>query len=106
MNSYSDDDDQFQDLDQPVEIPIDGVLDLHTFAPKELPGLLDDYFEACLDGGITDVRVIHGKGAGVLRNRVRSILRKHPLVESFSEAPIDAGGWGATVVKLKAPGSP
>jgi DNA-nicking Smr family endonuclease len=105
MNNYSDDDDQFEDPDQPVEIPIDGVLDLHTFSPRELPGLLDDYFEACLDEGITDVRVIHGKGKGVLRDRVRSILRKHPLVASFSEAPIDAGGWGATLVQLKAPES-
>jgi len=85
-----------------LEIPIDGVLDLHTFSPRELPGLLDDYLAACLDENIIDVRIIHGKGKGILRDRVRSILKKHPLVESFVEAPPDAGGWGATLVRLKA----
>ena len=83
-------------------IPIDGVLDLHTFSPRELPGLLDDYLAACLDENIIDVRIIHGKGKGILRDRVRSILKKHPLVETFVEAPPDAGGWGATLVRLKA----
>lgn len=88
-----------------VEIPIDGVLDLHTFSPKELPDLLNDYLEACLERGIYDLRIIHGKGKGILRDRVRAILSKHSLVQSFSEAPLDAGGWGATVVRLKAPHS-
>lgn len=101
-NNYEDNDD-FQDSDQPLKIPIDGILDLHTFSPKELPSLLDDYFEACLDAGITDLRIIHGKGKGILRDRVRSILRKHPSVASFEEAPLEAGSWGATLVKLKGP---
>lgn len=87
--------------DAAVVIPIDGVLDLHTFSPKDVPDLLDDYFDACLDRGIRDLRIIHGKGKGVLRNRVRSLLARHRLVESWSEAPIEAGGWGATVVRLK-----
>ena len=88
---------------EPVELPIDGVLDLHTFSPKELPDLLDDYLEACVERGILDVRIIHGKGKGILRKRVRSILGRHPLVEDFSEAGLDAGGWGATIVRLKTP---
>jgi hypothetical protein len=95
----------FVEPQDPVEIPIDGVLDLHTFSPKELPHLLNDYLEACLQRHIYDVRVIHGKGKGILRDRVRAILSRHALAESFSEAPLDAGGWGATLVRLKAPHS-
>lgn len=88
--------------DEPLAVPIDGVLDLHTFAPRDVPCLLDDYFDACLEAGIRDVRVIHGKGKGILRDRVRAILAKHPLVQEFSQAPPEAGGWGATLVRLAA----
>lgn len=87
--------------EEPIAVPIDGVLDLHTFSPKDLPELLDDYIAECLDRGIIDLRIIHGKGKGILRERVRSILAKHPAVAHFSEAPLEAGGWGATVVTLK-----
>jgi len=87
--------------DEPVPIPMDGILDLHTFSPKELPQLLDDYIEACLEAGIRDLRIIHGKGTGTLKTRVRSILARDPRVVDFGEAPLEAGGWGATVVRLK-----
>ena len=85
---------------EPVEYPITDILDLHTFRPAEVPDLLDDYFEACIEKGIFSVRVIHGKGTGQLKKRVRSILAKHPLVSDFREAPANAGGWGATLVDL------
>ncbi|MGB9499645.1 MAG: Smr/MutS family protein [Dissulfuribacterales bacterium] len=84
-----------------IEIPIDGVLDLHTFHPKEVKGLLDEYIFACNEKKIFSLRIIHGKGMGVLKKRVRGILKKHPQVASFMDAPIDAGGWGATLVELK-----
>ena len=86
---------------KPVRIPIDGNLDLHLFNPREVPDLLDDYFEECIRIGLLQVRVIHGKGTGVLKKRVHSHLAKHPQVAAFKEAPPDAGGWGATLVELK-----
>ncbi len=85
----------------PVEIPIEDVLDLHTFNPKEIPDLLEQYFAECIAVDILTVRVIHGKGTGVLKRRVQGILRRNPLVSSYRDAPIDAGGWGATLVELK-----
>ena len=85
---------------KPVVVPIDGVLDLHTFSPKELPSLLVDYLDACREEGIVHVRIIHGKGKGVQRARVQSLLKKNPLVKHFATAPEDAGGWGATLVEL------
>ncbi len=89
-------------LDQePIRLPIDGVLDLHTFCPKEVGDLLEDYLDECLRMGIYDLRIIHGKGKGVLRDRVRTILARHPMVESISEPPLEAGGWGATLVRLR-----
>jgi DNA-nicking Smr family endonuclease len=86
---------------EPVRIPIDGNLDLHLFSPREVPDLIDDYFKECVRCGVYEVRVIHGKGSGILKKRVRSLLARHPRVESFKEAPPNAGGWGATLVKLK-----
>jgi DNA-nicking Smr family endonuclease len=102
MPSNRDDETGPDDELEPVSIPIDGVLDLHIFSPRDLPDLLDDYIAACLDEGIHDLRIIHGKGKGVLRDRVKVLLKRHPSVESFSQAPLEAGGWGATLVKLKA----
>lgn len=88
---------------KPVVVPIDGTLDLHTFNPNELPSLLNEYLDACREKGIDQVRIIHGKGKGVQRARVQSLLAKNPLVDQFQTAPEDAGGWGATLVQLKKP---
>ncbi len=86
---------------KPVIVPIEDILDLHTFRPQDIPNLLTDYFSACIDAEIYSVRIIHGKGSGILKKRVRSLLKKNPLVTSFSNAPVEAGGWGATLVELK-----
>jgi dsDNA-specific endonuclease/ATPase MutS2 len=83
-----------------IHIPIDGTLDLHTFDPRDVPGLLNEYIDACLEAGFFEIRIIHGKGKGILRDRVHSILKKHPLVKSFSLDP-GSSGWGATIVILK-----
>jgi DNA-nicking Smr family endonuclease len=85
---------------EPISVPIDGILDLHTFDPRELPDLLEDYLEACREKNVLNVRIIHGKGSGMQKARVRSLLLKNPLVREFKDAPPQAGGWGATVVAL------
>jgi 16S rRNA (guanine527-N7)-methyltransferase len=84
-----------------VKVPIEDVLDLHTFAPRDLPSLLEEYLTACQEARLYSVRIIHGKGQGFLKNQVRSLLGKLPMVASFSDAPAHGGGWGATVVELK-----
>jgi len=84
-----------------VRIPIEDWIDLHTFSPREIPSLLEDYLTGCQNKGFLEVRIIHGKGKGVQRNIVHSFLKKSPLVESFQDAPLEAGSWGATIVFLK-----
>jgi DNA-nicking Smr family endonuclease len=82
------------------EIPIDGTLDLHAFAPGEVKSLVPDYIEACRDRGIGQLRIIHGKGRGVLREIVHSILEKNPSVIAYRHESGSGGSWGATVVDL------
>jgi len=84
----------------PVELPIDGVLDLHTFRPADVKGVVTDYLAECRARGIWEVRIIHGKGIGQLRQTVHSILAKHPHVISFALAGEAYGGSGATIVHL------
>ncbi len=87
--------------DDPVRIPIDGVLDLHAFRTEEVKALVPEYLEECRRRGISHVRIIHGKGTGALRRTVQSLLRKNPRVLSFKTADLGGGGWGATEVTLK-----
>jgi DNA-nicking Smr family endonuclease len=93
-------DDEFIE-DEPIEMPIDGVLDLHTFSPKDVKSLVPDYLEECHKREIFEVRIIHGKGTGTLKKIVESILSKHPLVKEYRLGGHGSGGWGATEVDLK-----
>ena len=94
-------DDQTND---PFEMPIDGILDLHLFQPKELDDVVDAYLEACIERGISQVRIIHGKGIGLQRERVHALLKLHPAVHRYY---LDSGAssWGATLVDLCVPQS-
>ena len=85
----------------PAQWPIDGTLDLHLFQPKGVGDLLPEYLAECRKRGILQVRIVHGKGTGQLRERVHAVLRRLPAVASFSLAPESMGGWGATVVEMK-----
>lgn len=88
---------------EPLEI--DGVLDLHIFPPDQVKELVPVWLEECRQRGLLDVRIIHGKGIGVLRTIVHGILEKHPDVEHFGH-PTDSGSWGATVARLRAADNP
>lgn len=92
---------QRPDDDAPVPLPITGELDLHTFRPEDLGELIPAYFAECARHGIHEVRVIHGKGTGTLRNTVHALLRASPLVASFRSGNETSGSWGATLVTLK-----
>lgn len=98
--AIDDEDENTPDPDEPFVVPIEPAIDLHTFRPSEVKDLIPDWIDECVARGWTEVRVIHGKGTGSLRETVHSLLRKHPAVESFT---LDAGrsGWGATVVRLR-----
>lgn len=90
------------DPDAVGAIPIEDAIDLHGYPPKDIPDVADAYLEAAAEAGLREVRLIHGRGKGVQRARVRSLLEKHPRVEHFGDAPAHRGGWGAQIVTLKA----
>ena len=86
---------------EPVRLPIEDALDLHPFAPKDIPLVVEEYLAQCRQAGLSEVRLIHGKGIGAQRAVVRRLLRTLPGIVSFADAPPQAGGWGATIVRLK-----
>ncbi len=88
-------------FEEPVKLPLEDWIDLHTFSPGDIPDLLESYLEECHKAGLKEVRIIHGKGIGVQRRIVQKALQESPLIDSFSQAPPDAGGWGATIAILK-----
>jgi DNA-nicking Smr family endonuclease len=90
-----------EDEEESVAIPIEDWIDLHTFSPRDIPVLIEEYLLECQKKGFREVRIIHGKGKGVQLNIVHSFLKKSPLVESFRLAPPEAGSWGATIVAVK-----
>ena len=91
------------EIPEVVEIPITGTIDLHTFHPREISDLLSEYLKECIERGIFEVTIIHGKGAGVLRERVHRFLSSCDFVADFRLADARSGGWGATVTILKKP---
>ncbi len=89
-------------MDEPIEYPIDGVLDLHQFRPADVKQVVTDYLDVCGERGVLEVRIIHGKGIGTLREIVHSVLRHRTDVVSYKVAS-DGSGWGATLVILAVP---
>jgi DNA-nicking Smr family endonuclease len=85
-----------------IVLPITDELDLHTFAPADVPGVVIDYLDECRERGLLSVRIVHGRGKGVQRAVVQRLLRDLPHVESLTDAPPESGGWGATIVRLRA----
>jgi DNA-nicking Smr family endonuclease len=85
-----------------VVLPIEDSLDLHAFAPRDIPSVVDEYLRAARARGFSEVRLIHGRGRGVQRSVIQSLVAAHPLVARYFNAPPERGGWGATVVVLKA----
>jgi DNA-nicking Smr family endonuclease len=83
-----------------VVLEIEDSIDLHGFAPRDVLAVVEDYLEAAHAKGLREVRLIHGRGIGFQRARVRELLSTHPLVLSFADAPMTRGGWGATLAWL------
>lgn len=91
----------FHENEEPVEIPINGILDLHPFSPRDLKFLIPDYIEECRQRNILEVRFIHGKGVGNIQRSVHALLKRNPAVVNFTLAGEEAGSWGATIAILQ-----
>lgn len=89
-----------EENDTPVVIPIEDSLDLHSFAPREIRTVVEEYLFQCRSKGFREVRIIHGRGRGIQRSLVREVLKASVFVSGFRDAAPEAGGWGATVVEL------
>jgi len=89
------------DPDEPVQVPIEDALDLHSFRPRDVASVVEEYLRAAHERGFREVRIIHGRGIGVQRSIVHAVLSRHLLVVSFADAPPERGGWGATLVRLR-----
>jgi dsDNA-specific endonuclease/ATPase MutS2 len=95
------DDENLDNIEETVELVIDGVLDLHPFSPKDLKDLIPDYIDECLKLGITELKIIHGKGIGNIRRSVHALLDRNPHVLRYILGDVQSGSWGATRVQLK-----
>lgn len=87
--------------EKPAEYPINGILDLHTFAPSDVKSLVPEYLHACREKKIYTVRIIHGKGTGSLRRMVHALLKSISWVDDFHIGGHGSGSWGATIVHLE-----
>jgi dsDNA-specific endonuclease/ATPase MutS2 len=92
--------DGFEEFDEPVEIPITDVFDLHSIPPRDVKDVVEAYLEEAHRLGLRAIRIIHGRGIGVQREMVRAILARTSFVIAYGDAPPEAGGWGATVATL------
>jgi len=90
-----------QEFNEPIQIPIIDVLDLHSVPAKDMQGVVEEYLIEAHRLGYKVLRIIHGRGIGVQREMVRAVLKRTSFVESFGDAPAEAGGWGATLVTLR-----
>jgi dsDNA-specific endonuclease/ATPase MutS2 len=89
------------DENQPVRIEVTDVLDLHTVPPRDVKPVVEEYLAEAHRLGLTALRIIHGRGIGVQREMVRTVLARTPFVTAFRDAPGEAGGWGATIIDLR-----
>lgn len=97
----TEDEEQPVNPDAAVEVPVEDSLDLHSFNPRDIPDVVDAYLEAAVAKGFSEVRLIHGRGIGVQRDRVQKLLARDSRVSGFHDAPPERGGWGATIAYLK-----
>ena len=88
-------------MGDPIRIPITDIFDLHSVPPRDVHEAVEEYLKEAHRLGLKALRIIHGRGVGVQREMVRAILARTGFVESFGDAPAEAGGWGATVVMLR-----